>query len=86
MFQATEATKKSTLEMLLSMNAALGLAAIPEERLRLTFDLLWPQLEERLAFISAMPKETPKRSSAEMLFEILTIVRQLISLAEAKKE
>ena len=86
MFQATEATKKSTLEMVLSINATLGLAAIPEERLRLTFDLLWPQLEDKLTFISTMPRETPKRSSADMLSEILTIVRQLSSAEEGKNE
>jgi hypothetical protein len=86
MFQATEATKKSTLEMLLSMNSRLGSAAIPEERLRLTFDLLWPQLEARLAVISAMPTETPKRSSTDMLSEILMIVRQLSSAGEGRKE
>jgi hypothetical protein len=77
MFQAAEANKRSTLEMLLSINGALGPAAIPEARLRLTFNLLWPQLEERLAVISAMPIEAPTRSSADMLAEILAIVRQL---------
>jgi len=78
--------KRSTLEMLLSINGSLGPAAIPEARLPLTFDLLWPQLEERLAVISAMPTEAPTRSSADMLAEILAIVRKLSSNEEREKQ
>lgn len=85
MFQATEASKESTFEMVQSINTAIAPGSIPVERLQQTFDLLWPSLEERLAGIAAMPKYVPKPGTNEMISEILVLVRRLAEKAGLPK-
>jgi len=85
MFQATETSKKSTFEMVKSINAAIDTGSIPDDRLIQTFDLLWPTLEERLSGIRAMPKDTQKPGTDEMISEILILVRRLAEMTEGVK-
>jgi hypothetical protein len=51
-FQAKEATKIQTWEMLQSINLAMAGDALTEARLERYFDTFWPTLETELAIIS----------------------------------
>ncbi len=48
LFQLTQAKKKDTFRLLLTMNETLGKDAIPEKSLQRNFERLWPALRARL--------------------------------------
>jgi hypothetical protein len=77
MFQATKAEKVDMRKMLQDLNAALG-DSLKERDLSEVFEAMWPRLEES---IQGMPTEQralpPKRSSEDMLAEILDLARGL---------
>ncbi len=77
-FQAKRATEKETLELLLTINKALGSGALSEEQLKKTFEKWWPDLK---AVLDNLTPETtvanPARSSESKLDEILETVRDL---------
>ena len=74
-FQATRANAEETLQMLLSINAALGKSGLSPEKAKRAFDRWWPALEEKLQAIppSEHPVEAPKVE--DMVAEILRYVR-----------
>jgi len=75
MFQATTADKEETRKLIHSINRNLD-ATVPESRVNLLFDKLWPDLERDLAAIPVPSGATPpKRPPEEMLAEILELSR-----------
>ncbi|HET6231634.1 MAG TPA: toll/interleukin-1 receptor domain-containing protein [Longimicrobiaceae bacterium] len=77
-FQAKSATRDETWELVQSINRALKEKALTPERLKRSFEKFWPDLE---ALLCSLPEEAdavvPRRSSDEMVAEILSIVRTL---------
>jgi hypothetical protein len=74
-FQAVQADRTGTLQLLVSLNTA---AAEPLDALEETFDLWWPRLEPQLQEIAAAaPIEvvSPARSVDDMLGEVLSLFR-----------
>jgi TIR domain len=76
-FQAKKLEKQGLFEVVLSLNQTCQHPA-PEERVKLLFDALWPDLEAK---ISQIPKgSTPQkhsRSQPEILEELVSSVRTL---------
>ena len=85
-FQAKRATEKETLELLLTINKALGSGALSEEQLKKTFEKWWPDLK---AVLDNLTPETtvanPARSSESKLDEILETVRDLSRRAKTDR-
>ncbi len=73
-FQLTEAVREDTRKLLHTLNKALGEKAIKDEILDATFDMMWPQLEEKLSKIPEKHVIT-KRRPDDILEEILDLVR-----------
>lgn len=75
-FQAKLADRDGTLELLATINAALGTDALSTERLQRSFDRSWPGLEGKL---KALPTSAPgvRRPDGEILTDILDTVRSL---------
>lgn len=78
-FQGKVADQKETFELLQTINLAEGDGPLLREDLvRRSFDMWWPNLEERLA---AIPDHTdqepalPKRNTEDVLAEILALLR-----------
>lgn len=78
-FQATRAVKEDTRKLLNTVNKALDKSALDTERLNQAFEVWWPKLEEDLAEARKLETkpglEEPKRSTEELLEEILILVR-----------
>ncbi|MBN2476138.1 MAG: toll/interleukin-1 receptor domain-containing protein [Pirellulales bacterium] len=77
-FQATEANKEGTYEIIQGLNEALLDESIPDESLERVFEKFWPDLKGQLAQLppdSETPAELP--SSDEKLNEILSSVRAI---------
>jgi hypothetical protein len=76
LFQAQLADRDGTWAVLSMVNEALGVEALPRERLQRTFDLHWPKLE---ATLSALPpaRAESHRPQEEVLAEILETIRSL---------
>lgn len=79
-FQATKAEKNDTRKLVHTINAALGDNRIEKERLDHLYDILWPQLEEKLNTIidvsSDSTHEEPS-SMSDMMSEMLGHIRDL---------
>lgn len=82
MFNHTTSTKEDVWKMVLSLNAELGEAAVKEAILVNVFGKFWPDLELQLAGIQPYakpagvePAVAPHAGDAEIIREILTIVR-----------
>ncbi len=74
-FQASEANKDETHKMIATLNRAT-VKPIPDTKLFDAFDLWWERLEVKLSAIPSAPApKTPVRSPADLLEEILGIVR-----------
>ena len=77
-FQAKQATKDGTWQLLQTINRAFGDKTIPEERLGRAFEKWWPDLESRL---QSIPKEDgtepPKRELDDIASELLTMIRRI---------
>lgn len=76
-FQATRAEKADTLKLMLTLDRALGDDALGEARLTTAFEQWWPRFETALGKIPAVQeKPAPPRPAAEMLEELLALVRE----------
>jgi hypothetical protein len=64
-FQHAEATKESTWNVVLQINARMGVDSILESRLRRHFDNYWPILEQSIkaAIKSEIESDTPKTNT-----------------------
>jgi hypothetical protein len=75
-FQATKPTKDDLLQLLKTLNKALGAAALKDAQIHATFDLVWPKLEEKLSSLPPDgPAGRPHRPERELLEELLNWVR-----------
>ncbi len=76
-FQHTTASKADMRKLLAEMNLQLGAYALSDDQLSKTFERFWPDMETRLLEANAGQSSTrsPKRSSDEILAEILDISR-----------
>lgn len=82
-FQAAPFSREQILQFVQTVNAA-GKAAgkgLSDDQLMRSFDRLWPELEDAIGTILAAPVEgvVAKRSSDDMIEEILATVRALSS-------
>ena len=76
LFQDTKPTQKELLQLVKTLNNALGKEAVKESQVEQAFDLVWPKLEEKLANLpSDKFAERPQRPEREMIEEILDTVR-----------
>lgn len=83
-FQATKTTKAEFLQLVQTLNKALGDSAVKDQQLEISFDLCWPKLSERLEKLPPDgPSGRPKRGEREMLEELVDSVRS--STAETAK-
>jgi len=74
-FQNTIADKDDTKKLVLSINRAIG-SPVDDARLAESFEVWWPRLDEKLKKIPrTLPP--PKRSSHEIMDEILDHVREI---------
>ncbi len=77
-FQAKTADREGTLELLSTVNRALGADALPIDRLQRLFERSWPDLEKKLTAPPTLPVATTvQRDVPEMLSEVLETVRSL---------
>ncbi len=77
-FQCKEITESGTLELIKTINGALGEDALPDDRLERAFKRCWPELN---AVLEDLPEEAgtveEKRPQEEMIEEILDAVRSM---------
>jgi len=79
-FQVAEANELGTRRLIETVNAALG-EPLSADLLRTCFEKWWPDLRSQLETLPSAPKGSPpKRSSDDMLVEILEITRELLRL------
>ena len=75
-FQATKAIKDELLQLLKTLNAALGDGALPDSHIDEAFEVWWPKLHEQL---KKLPPDgstsVPSRTERDLLEEILQYVR-----------
>lgn len=77
-FQAKRADREGTLELLETINQALGQERLPKERLLRVFERCWPDLERQLKAARGLNTTLASRRSPEdMLQEVLNLVRAL---------
>lgn len=75
-FQGTKADKEDTKKLIQTLNSRLGGEGLESTRLDEAFDKWWKDLETDLSSAKGThAQEPPKRSSDDMLKEILTILR-----------
>jgi hypothetical protein len=75
-FQGTKADKADTKKLVQTLNSRLGGEGLESTRLDEAFDKWWKDLEADLSSAKGShAQEPPKRSSDDMLKEILTILR-----------
>ncbi len=77
MFQSKMASREETLEVLMSVNNALGDHQQPEERIKKLFDTFWPELEAVLSNLPVEATASSSRTEKEMIEEVLGLVRGL---------
>lgn len=75
-FQAKRADKEGTLDLVATINGALGSDGLTPERLRRLFDKSWPELDAKLSTLQPT-SAAAKRDSSEIMTEILETVRSL---------
>lgn len=77
-FQAKRANEKETWELISTINRALKEDALPEDKLKRTFDRWWPDLKHILDNLPAEKASgETRRSTEEMLSEVIDLVRAL---------
>lgn len=76
-FQAKRADQKETWELTTTINKALKDCALPDERLRRTFERCWPDLKNTLDSLPPEQNGEPQRPVQNMIEEILNLVRGL---------
>jgi hypothetical protein len=76
-FQATKLTQPQMLQLVKTLNKALGESAVEERQIEDTFDLCWPKLKETLDNLPTDGPDTqPERRPEDMLKELLELTRQ----------
>ena len=77
-FQHTRLMEKELLQLVRTLNKALGNSALPEPQVEKTFDVFWPKLKEKLD-LNKLPPDGPtdkaKRTPEDLLAEILDTLR-----------
>jgi hypothetical protein len=78
-FQAATTTKEDTLQLLQSINKALGANTRTDEQVEKGFRKWWPELEKMLADVPPLSLKhlPPQRSDRDLLEEVLTLARRL---------
>ncbi len=86
-FQAKRAVKGGTLDLVNTLNRALGDQALPDETLQTIFEKFWSDLETALRALpgGASPPTQP-REVGEMVAEILGVVRGLANVEQRGSE
>ena len=74
-FKAKRATKNETLELLKSINSAMGESSLEEDRLQRLFERGWPDLETKLGELPPEETTLERRDTQDMVEEILESVR-----------
>jgi hypothetical protein len=75
-FQATKPTKVELLQLLKTLNRALGNSAVKEQQLDATFELCWPKLNEKFQNLPPDgPTGRPERPERELLEELIDLAR-----------
>lgn len=78
MFQATRADREDTRKLVHSINQAVTDEPVKKEYLDNIFDAMWPTLEKTFSGLPpSAALSAPKRSTDDMVAEILEIVRSL---------
>jgi hypothetical protein len=77
MFQATMAEKEETRKLLHSINNHLDVAPVPESGLDMLFEKMWPSLEAELAVLPKTGAPPEKRSTEDMVAEVLEYTRAM---------
>jgi hypothetical protein len=76
-FQYKQADEQGTRELVESMNRVLE-KPLPQDDLQETFGMWWPRLHEKLSNIpEPVTRQVEKRSTEDMVEEILEVVREL---------
>ena len=77
-FQLTKTDREDTFRLMHSMNQALGEQALPDEKLKTSFNKWWPDLDQMLKDMPALSTIVPKtRDTKEMQEETLELVRNI---------
>lgn len=81
-FQSVKADKVGTKKLLQTINRTLDSQALTEDRFNRSFEMFWPVLESSLSRIPNITQDQsqPIRSQADMLTEVLGIVREQSSV------
>jgi hypothetical protein len=79
-FQAATSTSEDTLQLLQSINKALGSNARTEDQIDKAFRKWWPELDRMLGEVPALSGKhlPPPRSDRELLEEVLTLARRQV--------
>jgi len=87
-FQATKPTEPEMLQLVKTLNKALGESAVDEQQIKDTFDLCWPKLKEIFDNIPSDGLDTqPERRPEDMLKELLGLTRQTsLGIMESHRE
>lgn len=76
-FQSKRANEEETLNLIQTINFALGEKALSPEILEDAFRTFWPRLDTFLKTLPAGAEERPTRKVEDMVEEILSIVRSI---------
>lgn len=85
-FQHTRAEEKETLTLVQSINTSINTVEdrLPDDVVKDAFNAFWPTLKKALDALPAQEKPIkPKRSSDEMIAEILDLCRQFLPQMDA---
>jgi hypothetical protein len=77
-FQAKTATKPGTCDLIQTLNRALRDKPLDDPRLHRSFERAWPSLKDKLTTLPSAEQHIPKRSTEDMIKEILEGVRTLV--------
>lgn len=87
MFQATKPTREETKRLVMTINARISDDPLPEGALDVVFEAMWPSLEATVKGLSAnKPPRGLKRSTEDMLAEILELVRAQMARRSAPED
>ncbi len=86
-FQAKEATKEGTWDLVKAVNNALKDHGEPEAVVRRRFDKWWEELAEKIKTLPGLKTPAPpKRSSEDIVTEVLVLARQIATQGEEARE
>jgi TIR domain-containing protein len=85
LFQAVSADQAGTKKLVDTLNKALGEAAIAERVVQRLFEKMWPDLDEKLRAIPAVPVVGERRRGVpEVLDEVLSNTRAIINMQSSR--